>query len=164
MALRAKRFQPSKVEAIEAISAKIRDSQDFIFTDYRGLTVEQITNLRSQLREKNAEYHVLKNNFARLAFEKAEFPDVGGALTGPTAVAFAKQDSNEIAKIILDFAKESSVRLKGALVEKEYLDEQAIAALSRLPGRNQLLAMFMGALKSPVQKIVYTLVALREKL
>ena len=72
MALRAKKVQPSKVEAIKAIEEKIQGSQDYIFTDYRGLTVEQITALRAQLREKNAEYHVIKNNFARLAFEKLD--------------------------------------------------------------------------------------------
>jgi len=163
MALRAKKTQPSKVEAIEAVSAKIRESQDFIFTDYRGLTVEQITALRHQLREKNATYHVIKNNFARLAFEKLQFPDVSTLLTGPTAVAFATKDSNEVAKIIVEFAKENPVKLKGALVERDFLDEKAITALSRLPGRNQLIAMFMAGLKSPVQKLVYTLVALQEK-
>lgn len=163
MALRAKNIQPSKVEAIEAVAVKIRESQDFIFTDYRGLTVEQITALRHQLREKNATFHVIKNNFARIAFENEKYPDVSSLLTGPTAVAFAKSDSNEIAKIIVEFAKESSVKLKGALVEKEFLDEAAITALSKLPGRNQLIAMFMAGLKSPVQKLVYTLVALQEK-
>lgn len=164
MALRAKKIQPSKAEAIQAIEAKIQSSSDFIFTDYRGLTVEQITNLRSQLRAKNAEYHVIKNNFARIAFEKMQFPGVGEALAGPTAVAFAKEDANEIAKIIVEFSKESSVKLKGALVEKEYLDEKAIVELSKLPGRNQLIAMFMAGLKSPIQKLTYTLVALQEKL
>ncbi|GAB1455805.1 hypothetical protein MASR2M48_11120 [Spirochaetota bacterium] len=73
MALRAKKTQPSKVEAIEAVGAKIDASNDFVFTDYRGLTVEQITNLRKQLREKNAEYHIVKNNFARIAFEQKKF-------------------------------------------------------------------------------------------
>ncbi|HAE21821.1 MAG TPA: 50S ribosomal protein L10 [Spirochaetaceae bacterium] len=164
MALRAKKIQPSKAEAIAAIEAKIQNSQDYIFTDYRGLTVEQITTLRGQLRAKNAEYHVIKNNFARLAFEKLQFPGVGDALAGPTAVAFAKTDANEVAKIILDFAKETTVKLKGAIVEKEFLNEKAIVELSRLPGRNQLIAMFMAGLKSPIQKLTYTLVALQEKL
>lgn len=93
-----------------------------------------------------------------------QFPGVGEALAGPTAVAFAKEDANEIAKIIVEFSKESSVKLKGALVEKEYLDEKAIVELSKLPGRNQLIAMFMAGLKSPIQKLTYTLVALKEKL
>ena len=164
MALRAKKVQPSKVEAIKAIEEKIQGSQDYIFTDYRGLTVEQITALRAQLREKNAEYHVIKNNFARLAFEKLQFPGVGDALAGPTAVAFAKAEANEIAKIIVEFSKENPVKLKGALVEKEFLDEKSIVELSRLPGRNQLIAMFMAGLKSPIQKLTYTLVAYKEKL
>ncbi|HPE36331.1 MAG TPA: 50S ribosomal protein L10 [Spirochaetales bacterium] len=164
MALRAKKFQSAKVEAIDTLSAKIQASKDFIFTDYRGMTVEQITALRGQLREKNTEYHVIKNNFARIAFEKLQFPDVSSVLTGPTAVAFTSTEANEIAKILVDFAKDSPVKLKGALVERDFLDQAAIEALSKLPGRNQLIAMFMAGLKSPVQKLAYTLVALRDKL
>ena len=164
MAIRAKKVQPSKVEAIEAVSTKIKGCKDFIFTDYRGMTVLQITTLRAQLREKNAEYHVLKNNFARIAFEKLQYPDVSGLLNGPTAVAFAKDDSNEIAKIIADFSKESPVKVKGGLVEKAFFDVKQMDAYSRLPSRNQLLSMFMAGLKSPTQKLVYTLVALQEKM
>ncbi len=164
MAIRAKKEQPNKVEAIEAVSAKIRGCKDFIFTDYRGMTVLQITALRSQLREKNAEYHVLKNNFARIAFEKLQYPDVSGLLNGPTAVAFAKDDSNEIAKIIADFSKESPVKMKGGLVEKAFFDVKQMDAYAKLPGRNQLLSNFMAGLKSPTQKLVYTLVALHEKM
>lgn len=163
MAIRAKKIQPYQTEAVETMTARIKESQDFVFTDYRGMTVEQITSLRRQLREKNASYHVIKNNYAKIAFINEQYPDVSDLLVGPTAIAFTSTEANEIAKIIADFGKESPVKLKGALVEKEYLDEAAIVALSKLPGRNQLIAMFMAALKSPIQKLVYTLVALQEK-
>jgi large subunit ribosomal protein L10 len=165
MALRGKKLQPSKIEAIEAITAKIQGSRDFIFTDYRGLTVQQITALRAQLREKNAEYHVLKNNFARIAFEKLQYPDVSKILVGPTAVAFAKDDSNEVAKILLDFAKEApAVKLKGGLVDKSFYNQQQVEAFSRLPGKSQLIAMLMSAMNAPLQNLVYAMNGVPTKL
>lgn len=164
MALRAKKIQPGKVEAIEAIGAKIDNASDFIFTDYRGLKVEQITALRAQLREKNTEYHIIKNNFARIAFERKNFPDVSKLLLGPTAVAFIKNDSNEVAKIFSDFSKEAPVRMKGALVDRGVYDKAQIEAFAKLPGRNQLLSMLMSAMNAPLQNLVYAMNAVPTKL
>jgi large subunit ribosomal protein L10 len=165
MALRGKKLQPSKIEAIEAVSAKIEKSRDFIFTDYRGLTVEQITALRGQLREKNAEYHIIKNNFARLAFERAKYPDVSGVLVGPTAIAFAKDDSNEVARILVEFAKEHPVvKLKGGLVDKAFYNQAQVEAFSKLPGKSQLISMLMSAMKAPMQNLVYVMNGVPTKL
>lgn len=166
MAMRATKIQPSKAEAIGALKAQIGASQDFIFAEYRGLTVEQISLLRKQLREKQAEFHVVKNNFARIAFEELGFPkEVSPALLGPTGVAFVKSDVNEVAKVLVEFAKEvPALKVKGGVVEKDYLDQAAIDAYAKLPGKNQLIAMFMSAIRSPVQKLAYTLVAYKEKL
>ncbi len=164
MALRAKKTQPGKVEAIEAVGAKIASSSDFIFTDYRGLTVQQITALRDQLRAKNAEYHIIKNNFARIAFERGKFPDVSGMLVGPTAVAFTKADSNEVAKVLVDFGKEAPVKLKGGLVEKAFYNAAQMEAYSRLPGKKQLLSMLMSAMNAPLQNLVYALNGVPTKL
>ncbi|MBP7096113.1 MAG: 50S ribosomal protein L10 [Spirochaetia bacterium] len=163
MALRAKKTQPSKVEAIGELATKIAASTDFVFAEYRGMTVEQITSLRKQLRAKNAEFHVVKNNFARIAFEQASYPQVAGMLVGPTAVAFAKADSNEVAKIIAEFAKENPVKLKGGLVEKDFLDAAAMDAYAKLPGKNTLIAMLMSVMRAPVQNLVYTLKAVEEQ-
>lgn len=163
MALRAKKTQPSKVEAIGELATKIAASKDFVFAEYRGMTVEQITSLRKQLRAKNAEFHVVKNNFARIAFEQASYPQVAGMLVGPTAVAFAKADSNEVAKIIAEFAKENPVKLKGGLVEKDFLDAAAMDAYAKLPGKNALIAMLMSVMRAPVQNLVYTLKAVEEQ-
>jgi large subunit ribosomal protein L10 len=165
MAMRATKIQTVKAEGLADLKNKIGDSSDFIFTEYRGLTVEQISALRKQLRAKNAEFHVVKNNFARIAFEQLGFTkEVVPMLAGPTAIAFAKSDPNEIAKILVDFAKETpALKVKAGLVDKGFMTEAEINAFSKLPGRNQLIAMFMAGLKSPVQKLVYTLVALQEK-
>lgn len=164
MALRGKKIQPTKVAAIEAVTEKIQNSRDYIFTDYRGLSVEQITALRGQLRAKNAEYHVIKNNFARLAFEKLAFPNVDEYLKGPTAIAFAGDDSNEIAKIIVEFAKEAPVKLKGGIVDKAVYDMAQMEAFSKLPGKNQLISMLMSAMNAPLQNLVYAINGVPTKL
>jgi large subunit ribosomal protein L10 len=166
MAMRASKIQAVKAEGIVDLKNKIGGAKDFIFAEYRGITVEQISALRKQLREKNAEFHIVKNNFARIAFADLGFTkDIEPVFAGPTAVAFAKADSNEVAKVLVDFAKEvPALKVKAGLVDKGYMGEKDIAAFSKLPSRNQLIAMFMAGLKSPVQKLVYTLVALQEKM
>ena len=125
MAMRANKIQPSKAEAIDLLKTKIGESKDYVFAEYRGLTVEQITDLRRRLREKGAELHVVKNNFARIAFDELGFTkDIESLFTGPTAVTFVSSDSNEVAKLLLDFAKEvPSLKVKGAVVDKGYMDE-----------------------------------------
>ncbi|HUX42871.1 MAG TPA: 50S ribosomal protein L10 [Rectinemataceae bacterium] len=166
MAMRANKIQSAKTDAIGELKTKIGASSDFVFAEYRGLTVEQITNLRKQLREKHAEFHVVKNNFARIAFDELGFPKaVEPVFAGPTAVAFAKGEPNEIAKILVEFAKEvPALKVKAGLVDREFLDEAMIAAFSKLPGRNTLLAMLMSTMRAPVQNLVYTLIAYKEKL
>lgn len=166
MAMRANKIQPAKAEAIGELKTKIGASSDFVFAEYRGLTVEQITALRKQLREKGAEFHVVKNNFARIAFDQLGFPKaVEPVLVGPTAVAFAKGEPNEVAKILVEFAKEvPALKVKAGVVDKEFMDEATIAAFARLPGRNTLLAMLMSTMRAPVQNLVYTLIAYQEKL
>ena len=166
MAMRATKIQSVKADAIGELKNKIGAAKDFIFAEYRGLTVEQISALRKQLREKNAEFHVVKNNFARIAFEDLGYTkEVEPVLAGPTAVAFSRSEANEVAKVLVDFAKETpALKVKAGIVDKAFMGEAEIAAFSKLPSRNQLIAMFMGALKSPVQKLVYTLVAVQEKL
>jgi large subunit ribosomal protein L10 len=163
--MRATKIQSVKADAIADLKNRIGASKDFIFAEYRGLTVEQISALRKQLREKNAEFHVVKNNFARIAFDELGYPkEVAPVLVGPVGVAFATRDPNEVAKILVDFAKEvPALKVKAGLVDKGFMGEADVAAFSKLPGRNQLISMFMSALNSPVQKLAYTLVALKEK-
>ena len=166
MAMRANKIQPAKTEAIGALKDQIKDSQDFIFAEYRGLTVEQISALRKQLREKNAQFHVVKNNFARIAFEELGYTkDVESVLAGPTAVTFVKADSNDVAKVLLDFAKDvPTLKVKGAVVDKGFMDIAQVEAFSKLPGRNQLIAMLMSAMNGPAQNLVYVLNAIPTKL
>ena len=160
MAIRAKKIQPAKAEAIENAKKAFADYNDFIFADYRGLTVEQITALRDKLREKNAVLKVVKNNFARIAFEDMKVENVADYLKGPTVVAMAKEDSNEVAKVLFDFTKEApTLSVKGASISNEIYDAAKIEAFSKVPGKSTLIAMLMSAMNGPVQKLAATLQA-----
>jgi large subunit ribosomal protein L10 len=158
MAIIAKKIQENKVKAIGEIKKSLEKAKDYIFTDYRGLTVEQITNLRKQLRSKEVEYKVLKNNFARIAFEQLSTPDVSNYLVGPTAVAISPKDPNEVAKILFDFAKETpALQIKGALVGSTVYNAAQTEAFSRLPGRLELISMLMSVINGPVRNLAAAL-------
>jgi large subunit ribosomal protein L10 len=155
MAIVAKKIQENKTKAIQEIKDALGSSRDFIFTEYRGLTVEQITALRKQLRAKGVLYKVVKNNFARIAFEQLSAPPaVADYLVGPTAVAIAPQDSNEVAKILLSFTQEvPALKVKGALIGNSVFTAQETAAFSRLPGRLELISMLMSVLNGPARNL-----------
>ncbi|MFW5880554.1 MAG: 50S ribosomal protein L10 [Spirochaetota bacterium] len=158
------KVQQHKVDALEAIKSKLEENQDYIFTDYRGLTVDQITELRRKLREKEAEYKVVKNRYAKLAFQQMETPDVADLLVGPTALALLKDDPSAIAKILVDYAREAPVEVKGALVDGRVFDGPQTEELSRLPGREQLLAQLMSTMNAPLQNLVYAMNGVTQKL
>jgi large subunit ribosomal protein L10 len=158
MAIIAKKIQDSKTKAIGELKESLSTAQDFIFTDYRGLTVEQITNLRRQLRAKEVQYKVVKNNFAKIAFEQLSTPDVSGYLVGPTAVAITPRDTNEVAKIFYDFLKEApALKVKGALVSGTVYNAAQTEAFSKLPGRLELISMLMSVMNGPARNLAAAL-------
>ena len=158
MAIIAKKIQPAKTKAIAEIKESLSKAKDYIFTDYRGLTVEQITNLRKLLRAKEVKYKVLKNNYAGIAFGELSAPDVSKYLIGPTAVAISPKDSNEVAKILFDFSRETpALKVKGALVGKSLYDAAQTEAFSRLPGRLELISMLMSVMNGPARNLAAAL-------
>lgn len=164
MAIRAKKIQPAKAEAIENAKKTFAEYNDFIFADYRGLTVEQITDLRGKLREKNAVLKVVKNNFAKIAFDDMKVENVADYLKGPTVIAMANEDSNEVAKVLFDFAKDTpALSVKGASISKEIYDQAKIEAYSKVPGKKQLYSMLMSAMNGPVRQLAATIKAYAEK-
>ena len=158
------KVQQHKTDSLEEIKGQFREVNDFIFTDYRGLSVEQITALRGKLREKEAEYKVVKNRYAKLAFQQLEMPDVADLLVGPTALALLKDDASAIAKILFDFSKDTSVSVKGAIVDGRLFSGAETEALSKLPSRDQLLAQLMSTMQAPVQNLVYAMNGTVQKL
>ena len=158
MAIIAKKIQESKVKAVDELKESFGVAQDFIFTNYRGLTVEQITNLRKQLRTKEVNYKVVKNNFAKIAFEQLSTPDVSSYLVGPTAVAITPKDANEVAKILYDFIKEApALQVKGALIGDSVYSAAQTEAFSKLPGRLELISMLMSVMNAPARNLAAAL-------
>jgi large subunit ribosomal protein L10 len=152
MAIVAKKIQDIKTASINELKTSFGEAEDFIFTDYRGLTVAQITELRKSLREKQSTYKVVKNNFARIAFDQLSMPDVSSYLTGPTAIAFTTKDANEVAKILIEATKEMSVlKVKGAVIGGTVYDAKQIEAFSKLPGRLELISMLMSVMQGPAR-------------
>jgi large subunit ribosomal protein L10 len=158
------RANQQKIDSVEALKKMFGAAGDYIFTDYRGLTVDQITTLRRRLREMEAEYRVVKNNYARIAFRQMEKPDVTSFFTGPTAVALIKNDSGPVAKALFEFAKDTTVQVKGALIGETVFDAKQAEEYSKLPTREELLASLMGTMKAPLQNFVYGLNGITTKL
>ena len=156
--------QPYKTEAVVSLKEKFGSYNGYIFTDYRGLTVQQITNLRAALRKLKAEYKVVKNNFAKIAFRELDKPDVSDYLTGATAIVLSRDEASQGAKSILDFAKDTSVKIKGGLVEGMVFDMKQVEALSRLPSKADLIAKLMGTMNAPLQHLVYAMNGVTSKL
>ena len=159
MSIVTKKIQDYKIKSVEEMKTAFAASEDFIFTDYRGLTVEQITALRKQLRGKGAQYKVIKNNYAKLAFKELSAPDeVASYLIGPTAIAIAPRDTNEVAKILVDFTKEApTLQLKGGLLGSDIYNTQQMIAFSRLPSRLELISMLMSVMNGPARNLAAAL-------
>ena len=159
-----KKIQPRKVEAVKELVGQFSGTKDFFFTDYRGLTVEQITDIRNRLREQKAEFHVVKNNYAKLAFTEIKHGEVNNLLVGPTAIAYSKEEAGPVAKALLEFAKDAPLELKGGLVEGNLFDKDQVTAFSKLPTKIELLQMLMGTMNAPLQNLVYALSGVTTKL
>lgn len=158
MAIVAKKIQDAKVSSINELKEVFGKAPDYIFADYRGLTVEQISDLRKQLRSKEAQFKVVKNNFAKIAFQAISEEDVASYFVGPTAVAITPKDPNEIAKMLFDFAKEiPALKVKGGLVGNTVYDASQIEAFSKLPGRLELISMLMSVMNGPVRNLAAAL-------
>lgn len=164
MALRTKNPKVVKKQAIDSIKEDVNAASSFIFTEYRGLTVEKITELRKKLRENGCTYKVVRNNFARIAFEECNIENAKDAFVGPTALVYVKEDANEAGKTLFEFAKDApALVVKSAIIEGEYYDAQKFEEYSKLPGKKQLIAMFMSTLNATTGKFVRTLQAIVDK-
>ena len=129
MAVLAKKLQPAKTAAIEEAKKTLSEYPNYVFIDYRGLTVEQITKLRHSLAEHKAALKVFKNNFARVAFGELKNDAVVEYLKGPTAITLIKDEANEAAKVLFDFTKDApNLVVKGAF-GRQTGHEQAIHIL-----------------------------------
>ena len=163
-----------KTAAVEELTELFRNSASAVVTEYRGLTVEEITELRRSLGE-NATYAVAKNTLTAIAAEKAGITALEGKLTGPTAIAFVSGETVDVAKVVRDFAKKhDKLVIKGGYMEGKPLEQSDVIQLADLESRETLLSMMAGAMKgslskaaatfqAPIEKAVRLAEALREK-
>jgi large subunit ribosomal protein L10 len=159
-----KEIQQKNLDAVGVLKGQLESYKDIIFADYRGLTVAQMTDLRSRLRENQAVFKVVKNRFAKIALAQLNRGEATDYLTGPTAFTLTVDDSAAAAKTLFDFARETSLKIKGGLIEDGVFTGEQVEAFSRLPGRNELIAMLLGTMKAPVQNFVFVLNGVTQKL
>ena len=153
-----------KSAIVDEVSAKFSAAASVVVVDYRGLTVDEVTRLRKQLRDANVEMKVIKNSILSRAAEKAGLEGLGEVFTGPTAVAFSNEDVVAPAKIINDFAKDAkALEIKGGIIEGKVSSLEEITALAKLPNREGLLYMLLSVLQAPIRNVAYAVKAVAEK-
>jgi large subunit ribosomal protein L10 len=143
-----------KKEQVKAIVERMNEAKSFVIVDYSGLTVEQVTKLRRELRDNACEMAVIKNNITKRAAEELGFTELSENLVGPNAVAFSFEDSVSAAKIVYDFAKENKqLELKVGVVDGEYMNHDNIEVIATIPSRETLLTMFAAGILQPIKEV-----------
>ena len=153
-----------KAAIVDEVTEKFSAAASAVIVDYRGLTVEQVTELRKQLRDANVEMKVIKNSILVRAAEKAGLNGLEEVFSGPTAVAFSNEDVVAPAKIIDEFAKTADkLEIKGGIIEGKVASIEEITALAKLPNRDGLLSMLLSVLHAPVRNVAFAVKAVAEK-
>ena len=138
------------------LQGRLEESGAIFLTDFTGLDVKAITDLRARIKEANGEYVVMKNRLLLLAMAATDLPDVSEWLSGPTGVVFGDETVVGAAKAVVDFAKENDDRpaFKVGVVDAAVLEPEQIAQLSKLPSREELLSQVAGVLSGPMSALV----------
>lgn len=135
-----------------------------VLVDYRGLTVEQDTQLRKQLREAGITYKVYKNTLMNFAFKGTDLESMSSLLEGPNAIAISKEDATAPARVLAKFAKTApALELKAGVVEGTFYDENGIKAIANVPSREELLSKLLGSLQSPITNLARVLNQIAEQ-
>jgi hypothetical protein len=147
-----------KQPVVKEIAELLDGAQSAVVVDYRGLTVEQDTQLRKSLREAGVTYKVYKNTMIRLATKGTEFEALDNVLEGPTAIAVSKEDATAPARILFNFSKTApQLELKAGIVEGTTYDAQGIKVIAEIPSRDELLGRLFGSMKSPISNLARVL-------
>ena len=158
------RVTAAKQEQVSAIRAQLEQGRDYIFTDYRGLNVGQIAELRSRLREQQVNFRVVKNRYTKLAFKELQLPDISAFLIGPTGLAIATDDAAPAFKVLLQFESTSPLSIKGSLVGGTLYDQGQTRIIANLPSRDELIAQLMATMIAPLRQFGYCLNGVTRKL
>ena len=150
-----------KKQVVAELVETLKSAQAGVLVDYRGITVEQDTQLRTKLREAGVEYKVVKNTLTRFAAKEVGFDELDEQLNGPTALAISTTDAVAPAKVISDFAKTvEALQIKAGFVDGKVISLDEVKTLASTPSREVLIAKIMGSLNAPISKLVRTLQAL----
>lgn len=147
-----------KEEAVNNLAADIKDATLILLVDYRGITVEDVTKLRNDVREANAEYRVIKNNIIKRALNVNGESGLDDLLEGPTALITSKEDYLAPAKTVYNFSKNNDFyKIKGGIIEGKVMTAEEIITLAKLPSRQELLAKLAGTLLGNITKLAVAL-------
>ena len=152
-----------KVEAIDKLKGELKGYSSFVFTDYRGMNVEQMSSLRKTLRGKGARFHVVKNRFVKRVMQELGRDGVEGFLVNPTALVYSSVDVANVCKVLVDAAKDTPLRIKGGFADGAVISAEGIVKISKLPSRQVLIARTVGLLNAPISGFVYALGGLLPK-
>ena len=154
-----------KSEKIEAIKAKAQKAQVAVLTEYKGYSVEEITNLRRALQKDGGDYMVTKNTLAKIALKGTDFEILTDSLTGPVAIAFGFEDQVSPAKAVSKFIKDTKKgEILGGALDGKLLDAKEVEALAKLPSKEELIAKILGSINSPASGIVGSINAVMAQL
>lgn len=154
-----------KVDTVEEITNNINAAKSVFLTDFIGLNVAEISELRRSFRAQEVKYQVVKNTLARLSVKSAGYDQILDCLEGPTAFAYGTVDPAAPARVIKEFTKKiDKLKIKGCIFEGVLIDVNRANELANLPTQQVLLAQIMGALKSPISNLVYSLGGMLSKL
>lgn len=153
-----------KQPVVQEISERIQGAQSIVLVDHRGLTVEQDTQLRRELREAGVSYKVYKNTMMDFAFKGTEFEGLSQYLEGPSAMAVSTTDATAPARILAKFAKTADkLEIKAGVVEGTVYDAAGIAVIANIPSREELISKLLGSLQSPITNFARVMNQLAEK-
>lgn len=151
-----------KQEEVSKLAEKIKSAKLVLLTDYRGITVTDVTNLRADLRKSNTEYSVIKNNITRRALQEAGIEGLDEYLVGPTAVILNSEDYLPGIKAIYKFAKNNDFyKIKAGVIDGKVVSVDEIKTLAKLPSREELLSKLAGGLLGTIAKLAVGLEQVR---
>ena len=147
-----------KQAQVDELAKVLKDAKVVLLTDYRGINVADVTELRSELRKSDSEYKVIKNNIIRRALAENGIEGLDDLLEGPTAVIMNNEDYLEAAKAIYNYSKDNDFyKIKGGVIEGKVMTAEEIITLAKLPSRQELLAKLAGALLGNITKLAVAL-------
>ena len=146
-----------KKEQVSNLAEKMKKAKLILLADYRGINVSDVTGLRNELRNINAEYKVIKNNITRRALEECKLEGLDSELEGPTAVIMTEEDYLEPTKVIYNFTKGNDYyKIKGGFIDGKLMTAEEIITLAKLPSKQELLSMLAGGLLANISKNRYS--------